>query len=205
MSHGDEAKKLPDGFALTARTSTRWPASPMRRDASGQCSSTPKSRTLARAWSCSRNFVLDICGAKPDWTPEHFIQATVGARARPGGRWPCHLRIERRRRLQSVAAVLVARAIGDRLTCIFVNNGVLRKDEFGKVQKTMREQLGLHVVAVDASERFSRLAGVTDPETSAKSSATNSSRSSTRRPDECSSGSQGEESPGWCRAPSIRM
>ncbi len=65
----------------------------------------------------------------------------------------------------SVAAVLVARAIGDRLTCIFVNNGVLRKDEFAKVQKTMREQLGLNVVAVDASERFlTKLAGVTDPE-----------------------------------------
>ena len=65
----------------------------------------------------------------------------------------------------SVAAVLVARAIGDRLTCIFVNNGVLRKDEFAKVQKTMREELGLNVVAVDASERFlTKLAGVTDPE-----------------------------------------
>jgi GMP synthase (glutamine-hydrolysing) len=61
--------------------------------------------------------------------------------------------------------VLVARAIGERLTCIFVNNGVLRKDEFLKVQKTMREELGLNVVAVDASERFlAKLAGVTDPE-----------------------------------------
>jgi GMP synthase (glutamine-hydrolysing) len=64
-----------------------------------------------------------------------------------------------------VAAVLVAKAIGERLTCIFVNNGVLRKDEFAKVQKTMREQLGLNVVAVDASDRFlAKLAGVTDPE-----------------------------------------
>ena len=69
----------------------------------------------------------------------------------------------------SVAAVLVARAIGDRLTCIFVNNGVLRKDEFAKVQKTMREELKLNVVAVDASERFlAKLAGVTDPETKRK-------------------------------------
>ena len=65
----------------------------------------------------------------------------------------------------SVAAVLVHRAIGDQLTCIFVNNGVLRKNEFSKVQKTMREKLGLNVVAVDASERFlAKLAGVTDPE-----------------------------------------
>ncbi|MEO6924289.1 MAG: glutamine-hydrolyzing GMP synthase, partial [Bryocella sp.] len=65
----------------------------------------------------------------------------------------------------SVAAVLVARAIGDRLTCIFVNNGVLRKDEFAKVQKTMREDLHLNVVAADAADRFlSKLAGITDPE-----------------------------------------
>ena len=61
------------------------------------------------------------------------------------------------------------RAIGDRLTCIFVNNGVLRKDEFAKVQTTMREQLGLNVVAVDAGDRFlAKLAGVTDPETKRK-------------------------------------
>ena len=66
----------------------------------------------------------------------------------------------------SVAAVLVSRAIGERLTCIFVNNGVLRKDEFAKVQRTMRESLGLHVVAVDASERFlAKLSGRdVDPE-----------------------------------------
>jgi GMP synthase (glutamine-hydrolysing) len=65
----------------------------------------------------------------------------------------------------SVAAVLVARAIGDRLTCIFVNNGVLRKDEFAQVQIAMRQKLGLKVVAADASQRFlAKLAGVTDPE-----------------------------------------
>jgi GMP synthase (glutamine-hydrolysing) len=111
-----------------------------------------------------RNFVLGICGAKADWTPEHFIQTTVERiRAQVGaGHAICGLSggVD-----SSVAAVLVARAIGDRLTCIFVNNGVLRKDEFTKVQKTMREQLGLRVVAVDASERFlTGLAGVTDPE-----------------------------------------
>ena len=65
--------------------------------------------------------------------------------------------------------MLVARAIGDRLTCIFVNNGVLRKDEFATVQKTMRDELHLNVVAVDAGERFlAKLAGVTDPETKRK-------------------------------------
>jgi len=112
-----------------------------------------------------RNFVVDICGAKQDWTPAHFIETTVASiRAQVGetGHAICGLSggVD-----SSVAAVLVAKAIGDRLTCIFVNNGVLRKNEFEQVQRTMREQLGLNVVAVDASERFlAKLAGLTDPE-----------------------------------------
>ena len=69
----------------------------------------------------------------------------------------------------SVAAVLVHKAIGDQLTCIFVNNGVLRKNEFQSVQTNLRDKLGLRIVGVDASERFlSQLAGVTDPETKRK-------------------------------------
>ncbi|MDQ2924041.1 MAG: glutamine-hydrolyzing GMP synthase, partial [Acidobacteriota bacterium] len=112
-----------------------------------------------------RNFAVDICGAKQDWTPAHFIATTVTKiRAQVGetGHAICGLSggVD-----SSVAAVLVARAIGDRLTCIFVNNGVLRKDEFAKVQATMREGLGLNVVAVDSSARFlAKLAGLTDPE-----------------------------------------
>jgi len=69
----------------------------------------------------------------------------------------------------SVAAVLVHKAIGSQLTCIFVNNGVLRKNEFQSVQKNLRDKLGLNIVGVDASERFlAQLAGVTDPETKRK-------------------------------------
>ena len=84
----------------------------------------------------------------------------------------------------SVAAVLVERAIGDRLTCVFVNNGVLRKNEFLQVQQNMRDKLGLRLVAVDASDRFlSRLAGVTrSRDKSARSSAANSSPFSTMKP-----------------------
>jgi GMP synthase (glutamine-hydrolysing) len=112
-----------------------------------------------------RNFVVDICGAKQDWTPAHFIETTVASiRAQVGetGHAICGLSggVD-----SSVAAVLVAKAIGDRLTCIFVNNGVLRKDEFEQVQRSMRGALGLNVIAVDASDRFlAKLAGVTDPE-----------------------------------------
>ena len=164
MSHGDEAKTLPEGFTLTAKTSNALAgiANESRRIWAVQFH--PEVAHTRQGMELLRNFVLDICGAKADWTPEHFIQTTVErVRAQVGdGHAICGLSggVD-----SSVAAVLVARAIGDRLTCIFVNNGVLRKDEFTKVQKTMRELLGLRVVAVDASERF--LAGltcVTDPE-----------------------------------------
>src|SRR6202012_5309331 len=115
-----------------------------------------------------RNFCLDICEAKQDWTPEHFIQSAVErVKAQVGnGHAICGLSggVD-----SSVAAVLVAKAIGDRLTCIFVKNGVLRKDGFTQAQIAMREKLGLNVVASDASERFlTKLAGVTDPETKRK-------------------------------------
>ena len=164
MSHGDEAKQLPEGFALTARTAnaTAGIANEQRRIWAVQFH--PEVAHTRQGMELLKNFVIGICGAKPDWTPEHFIHSTVeriGAQV-GNGHAICGLSggVD-----SSVAAVLVAKAIRDRLTCIFVNNGVLRKDEFAKVQKTMREQLGLNVVAVDASERFlTRLAGVTDPE-----------------------------------------
>jgi GMP synthase (glutamine-hydrolysing) len=164
MSHGDEALELPEGFTLTAQTpnAVAGIANEARRIWAVQFH--PEVAHTRQGMELLKNFVLDICGAKPDWTPEHFIQSTVERiKAQVGeGHAICGLSggVD-----SSVSAVLVAKAIGNRLTCIFVNNGVLRKDEFAKVQKTMRESLGLNVVAVDAGERFlTRLAGVTDPE-----------------------------------------
>jgi GMP synthase (glutamine-hydrolysing) len=111
-----------------------------------------------------KNFVFAICGARGDWTPARFIESTVAAiREKVGnGHVICGLSggVD-----SSVAAVLVHKAIGSQLTCIFVNNGVLRKNEFASVQKNLRDKLGLKIVAVDASERFlSKLVGVTEPE-----------------------------------------
>jgi GMP synthase (glutamine-hydrolysing) len=164
MSHGDHAVELAPGFVLTAETSNAVAgiADESRRIYAVQFH--PEVAHTRQGMELLRNFAVDICGCTPDWTPEHFIQATVErVRAQVGdGHAICGLSggVD-----SSVAAVLVAKAIGERLTCIFVNNGVLRKDEFAKVQTTMREQLGLNVVAVDASARFlARLAGVTDPE-----------------------------------------
>jgi GMP synthase (glutamine-hydrolysing) len=168
MSHGDEALELPPGFTLTARTSNAVAgmANPSRNMWAIQFH--PEVRHTPKGTELLRNFLFRICHAKPDWTSEHFIQSTVSAiRERVGdGHAICALSggVD-----SSVAAVLVERAIGDRLTCVFVNNGVLRKNEFLQVQSNMRDKLGLRLVAVDAGDRFlARLAGVTDPETKRK-------------------------------------
>jgi GMP synthase (glutamine-hydrolysing) len=164
MSHGDHAAELPEGFELVAKTANAVAGIANEAKRIWAVQFHPEVAHTKQGMELLRNFVLGICGAEADWTPEHFIASTVErVKAQVGeGHAICGLSggVD-----SSVAAVLVAKAIGDRLTCIFVDNGVLRKDEFAKVQKTMREQLGLNVVAVDASERFlAKLAGVTDPE-----------------------------------------
>jgi GMP synthase (glutamine-hydrolysing) len=169
MSHGDHAESLAPGFRITAKTANAVAgiADDVRRIWAVQFH--PEVAHTKHGMTLLKNFAVDICGCTQDWTPEHFIATTVAKiREQVGetGHAICGLSggVD-----SSVAAVLVAKAIGDRLTCIFVNNGVLRKDEFAKVQKTMREELHLNVVAVDASERFlSKLVGVTDPETKRK-------------------------------------
>jgi GMP synthase (glutamine-hydrolysing) len=128
----------------------------------------PEVRHTPQGTALLRNFLFRICHAEPNWTPAQFIQSTVSAiREQVGdGHAICALSggVD-----SSVAAVLVERAIGDRLTCVFVNNGVLRKNEFHQVQRNMRDKLGLRLVAVDASDRFlARLSGVTDPESKRK-------------------------------------
>jgi GMP synthase (glutamine-hydrolysing) len=165
MSHGDHAEALAPGFEVVARTAHAIAAIANQERRIWAVQFHPEVAHTRQGTELLQNFVVDICGAKQNWTPAHFIETTIAKireQVGPKGHAICGLSggVD-----SSVAAVLVARAIGDRLTCIFVNNGVLRKDEFAKVQKTMREQLRLNVVAVDASERFlAKLAGVTDPE-----------------------------------------
>ncbi len=168
MSHGDEALQLPPGFHLTAKTANAVAgiANPERRIWAVQFH--PEVHHTRQGTELLRNFLFRICNARADWTPAHFVESTVAAiKQKVGdGHAICALSggVD-----SSVAAVLVARAIGDQLTCVFVNNGVLRRNEFFKVQQTMREKLNLNLVAVDASTRFlAKLAGVTDPETKRK-------------------------------------
>ena len=164
MSHGDEALELPQGFHLVGRSATAVAAieDPSRNYYAVQFH--PEVHHTPFGTKVLRNFVFKICGAEPSWTPQRFIDATVAdiRRTVGTGHAICGLSggVD-----SSVAATLMARAIGDRLTCVFVDNGVLRKNEFEKVQQNLRDKLGLNLIAVDASRRFlEKLAGVTDPE-----------------------------------------
>jgi GMP synthase (glutamine-hydrolysing) len=111
-----------------------------------------------------RNFVFAVCGAKQNWNRAGFIAETVEAirKQSQGARAICGLSggVD-----STVAAALVHRAMGDRLTNVFVDTGLLRRDEFRDTLELLRDRLGLNVIGVDASERFlTKLAGVTDPE-----------------------------------------
>jgi GMP synthase (glutamine-hydrolysing) len=165
MSHGDEAEQLPSGFSAVAKTSNALAAIQDEPRRIWAVQFHPEVHHTRLGSDLLRNFVYDICGARGDWTPQHFIDETIRqVRETVGeqGRAICALSggVD-----SSVAATLVDKALGERLTCVFVNNGVLRKNEFQKVQQNLKDKLGLNLVAVDAGERFlKKLAGVTEPE-----------------------------------------
>jgi GMP synthase (glutamine-hydrolysing) len=173
MSHGDSITRLPDGFRPTAQTESSPFAGLVDpgRNLYGiqfhpEVVHTPRGRDVLR------NFVLGIAGARPTWTPANFIDQTIAEiRARvdahagetqSDGLVICALSggVD-----SAVAAALVHRAVGDRLTCIYVDHGLMRKKESELLRETFAEHLGMRLVMVDARQRFlARLAGVEDPE-----------------------------------------
>ena len=168
MSHGDEALELPSGFHRIAVSANALAGIENAERRIWAVQFHPEVHHTPLGPQLLKNFLFKICGAAGDWTPARFIETTVASiRAKVGkDHVICGLSggVD-----SSVAAVLVHKAIGSQLTCIFVNNGVLRRNEFVSVQKNLRDKLGLNIVAVDASQRFlDQLAGVTDPETKRK-------------------------------------
>jgi len=165
MSHGDHVEVLPPGFVETARTGARVIAG--FRHATRPIHAIQFHSEVVhtvRGADIMQNFLFGICGCHADWTPGHFIELEV-ARIRElvGDRQViCGLSggVD-----SSVAAALVHRAVGDQLTCIFVDNGLLRMHEREQVERTMRAHLGITLITVRAEERFlSALAGEGDPE-----------------------------------------
>jgi GMP synthase (glutamine-hydrolysing) len=164
MSHGDHVTQPPPGFQLTAESDNALGAVENRDRGIYGIQFHPEVAHTPDGKKILENFVLGVCDCKADWSPASFIQASVETiREQIGdGRAVCGLSggVD-----SAVAAALVAQAIGDRLTCIFVDNGLLRKDEFEQVLKAFKAYTKLNVKGVAAGERFLQaLEGVADPE-----------------------------------------
>ena len=164
MSHGDTITTLPEDFSVVASTeSVKYAAYRVNSRNIWGVQFHPEVFHSTCGTRLLSNFVKDICGSKGDWSADAYIDTTVAQLRQQLGNDRVVLGLSGGVD-SSVAAVLISRAIGDNLTCIFVDHGLLRKDEFKQVLDDYR-CLGLNVIGVDASEKFfSELAGVKDPE-----------------------------------------
>lgn len=165
MSHGDQVIEMPPGFKSLAYTENS-PAALIGNDNNifglqfhPEVVHTPQGKTIIQ------NFLYQVCGCQGNWTPANFANESINTIKQQvkGGKVICALSggVD-----SAVAATLVHQAIGNQLTCIFVNNGLLRREEPERALNTFRNNLKMNVVYADASERFlSQLKGVIDPET----------------------------------------
>ncbi len=168
MSHGDTITNLPEGFEVIASTEDVVNAAfRIGGEQTWGIQFHPEVQHSVEGTALLRNFVVGICGCSCTWTPAGFVESTVEAIRAQVGEDKVVLGLSGGVD-STVAAVLLHQAIGDRLHCIFVDSGLLRKDEFSDVLESYKG-MGLNVKGVDAAERFYKdLAGVTDPETKRK-------------------------------------
>ena len=164
MSHGDTITSIPENFHVIASTDkVRIASFAVEGERTWGVQFHPEVFHSEHGTQLLRNFVVGICGGKQDWSAASFIDSTVAELKATLGDDKVVLGLSGGVD-SSVAAVLLNRAIGKNLTCIFVDHGMLRKNEFRDVLRDY-ESLGLNVIGVDASEKFfGELAGVTDPE-----------------------------------------
>jgi GMP synthase (glutamine-hydrolysing) len=163
-SHGDHVQTLPEGFRTIGRTENAIAAVENAQRKIYAVEFHPEVNHTERGTELLRNFLFKVCKAETKWSGAAFIEETTAAiREKVGNKWAiCGLSggVD-----STVAAVLVHRAMGTRLTNIFVNTGMLRKNEFEDTLEMLRDRLHLHVIGVDASDRFlDKLKGITDPE-----------------------------------------
>ncbi|MBO9660020.1 MAG: glutamine-hydrolyzing GMP synthase, partial [Chitinophagaceae bacterium] len=157
MSHSDTIKELPEGFELLATTES-IPVAAFRKAAAGSdhplygVQFHPEVYHSTEGKKLLKNFLVNICGCAQDWTPAHFVTDTVEALKKQIGDRKVIMALSGGVD-STVAATLIHRAIGDRLYGIFVDNGVLRKNEFQEVLTTYAK-IGLNVKGIDAKDRF---------------------------------------------------
>ena len=165
MSHGDKVSRLPENF----RTIGSTPSCPIAMMENAErrfygIQFHPEVTHTKQGRALINRFVLDICGAQPSWTMPNYIDEAVAKIREQVGSDEVILGLSGGVD-SSVAAALIHRAIGDQLTCVFVDHGLLRLNEAENVMKMFADNLGVRVIHVDASEQFmAKLAGVTDPE-----------------------------------------
>lgn len=164
MSHGDTIKRLPANYIkITSTEDVEFAGYQIEGEKTFGIQFHPEVYHSLEGKQLLENFIVDICGCEQDWTPSAFVESTVDDLQSTLGNDRVILGLSGGVD-SSVAAVLLHKAIGERLHCIFVNNGLLRKNEFDQVLESYKD-MGLNVKGVDASELFyTALEGVTDPE-----------------------------------------
>ena len=168
MSHGDTITKLPANYKVIASTAdVKNAAFKIDGETTFAIQFHPEVYHTTDGMQLLKNFTVNICGCQQDWTPDSFIEATVSQLKKRLGNDKVVLGLSGGVD-SSVTAVLLNRAIGSNLTCIFVDHGLLRKNEFESVLDSYKD-MGLNVIGVDAKDKFlGDLKGVTDPETKRK-------------------------------------
>ena len=164
MSHGDTITEVPDNFEIIASTDTvRVAAYQVKGTETYAIQFHPEVTHSTDGKQLLENFLVEICGCKQEWTPDAFVESTITALQAQLGNDKVVLGLSGGVD-SSVAAVLLHKAIGSNLHCIFVDNGLLRKDEYEAVLEQYKH-MGLNIKGIDAKDRFlSQLAGIKDPE-----------------------------------------